>query len=197
MDSLQTLLLSLDQEKKSIDKKIDEIKSEINRLAEISKYEDGRLRVKSTGGYIISQPSTLGDIIAQVPKDGYVYVYPGFLKDDYLKVKFGNYDGYIYKDVLVQTADLRTLLKNAESFSSNEKFKELVKKYGESDAYRIYNKSYWIGMKKEILIEMLGSPIVTNRTNYRNSIQEQLIYEKNDKRIYFYIENGILTSYQD
>ncbi len=52
-------------------------------------------------------------------------------------------------------------------------------------------------MKKEMLIEMLGSRIVTNRTNFHNSIQEQLIYEKYDKRIYFYFDDGVLKSYQD
>lgn len=198
MDSLQALLVGLEQEKKSLEKKTADVKNEINRLAEISKYEDGRLKVKSTaGGYILNQPSMNGDVVAQVPKDGYVYVYPGYLKDDYLKVKFGDYDGYIYKVVLEQTADLKTLLKNAETFSKNQKYKELVKKYGERDGYRIHTKSYWIGMKKEMLIEMLGSPINTNRTNFRNAIQEQLIYEKYDKRIYFYFDDGILTSYQD
>ena len=197
MDSLQITLLDLENESKLIDQKIIDTKEEIKRLSDLSKYEEGKLKVKCLGGFIISQPSTLGEVIAQVPKDAFVYVYADFLKDDFLKVKFGEYDGFIYKEVLEQTKDLTTLLNNALRFSDNERRKELIKKYGESNGSLIYNKAYWIGMEKVMLLESLGSPLNTTQTNYRNEIREMLTYEKYSKKIFFHFEKGKLISYQD
>ena len=66
---------------------------------------------------------SITDKVAKVPKDGYGYVYSGYLKDDYLKVKFGDYDGNIYKAIFEQTTDLKSLLKAQRYFSKIKNIK--------------------------------------------------------------------------
>ncbi len=59
---------------------------------------------------------------------------------------------------------------------------------------KILNGRVSIGMSKEMVIASLGEPIRINRTVTSNTTVEQWIYQG---RMYLYIENGVLNSYQD
>jgi len=68
----------------------------------------------------------------------------------------------------------------------------LNRKYGTTIATKIINGQIWIGMTKEMLGESLGVPYDVNRSVYTNLIKEQWVYGSD-----VYVENGIVTSWQD
>lgn len=70
---------------------------------------------------------------------------------------------------------------------------ELIKKYGATVGLKISEERIWIGMTKEMLIESWGRPNDINRTVGNWGVHEQCIYTS----AYVYIENGIVTSWQD
>lgn len=73
------------------------------------------------------------------------------------------------------------------------KYNRNLKKYGKKIADRIKNNEVWIGMSRELLIESLGFPLKINRTILKNYEKEQFVY----KNIYVYVENNIVTAFQD
>jgi hypothetical protein len=71
--------------------------------------------------------------------------------------------------------------------------KEMVLRYGKSDAALIFDNRVRIGMKKSAARESWGSPQKINRTILANTVDEQWVYENS----YLYFTNGILTAIQD
>jgi len=70
----------------------------------------------------------------------------------------------------------------------------LVQKYGKEVADKIIAKKIWIGMTREMAMESWGYPEDINRSVGSWGVHEQWVYSNNR---YLYIENGILTSWQD
>jgi len=69
----------------------------------------------------------------------------------------------------------------------------LVKKYGVDIGLKIFEKKIWIGMTKAMLTDSWGSPNDINRSVGSWGVHEQCIYTS----AYVYIENGVVTSWQD
>jgi len=92
--------------------------------------------------------------------------------------------------------------KNCMSLSGYQKkieqnsidYQNMVAKYGQKNADAILNHQYWIGMTSEIARASLGSPDKNNKSVGSWGVHEQWVYE--NKGLYLYFENGILTSYQ-
>jgi len=80
----------------------------------------------------------------------------------------------------------------------------------ETKRKKLLNGGFWVGMTKELLVELEGQPCDVNRTTYadlsgKEHIKEQMVYGpyRNycpqgyfDSDIY-YVEDGVLTSWQD
>ena len=71
--------------------------------------------------------------------------------------------------------------------------------WGDQALDAIDRKQIWIGMTKEQLHLSWGNPNYTNRTTLPNGLQEQCIYGSDSLlgRKYVYLDNGIVTSWQD
>lgn len=74
-----------------------------------------------------------------------------------------------------------------------ERKRSLISKYGSVDGKRIYEHKIWIGMTKEMLIESWGEPNDINRTVTASNVSEQCVYGSQ----YVYLDNGIVTAWQD
>lgn len=78
--------------------------------------------------------------------------------------------------------------------SENEKRKvELIRKYGNTNGLRIFEGKIWIGMTKSMLLESWGRPNDINRTVGAWGVHEQWVFGDT----YVYLENDIVTSWQD
>jgi hypothetical protein len=82
---------------------------------------------------------------------------------------------------------------DSRNISIEKRKNELIKKYGATIGLKIFEERIWIGMTKEMLIESWGRPNDINRTVGSWGVHEQCIYTS----VYVYIENGVVTSWQD
>lgn len=75
-----------------------------------------------------------------------------------------------------------------------ERKEQILKKYGKVNGQKILEHKLWIGMTKQMLLDSWGSPLNgINKTVGTFGIHEQWCYSDT----YVYIENGIVTSFQD
>jgi hypothetical protein len=113
---------------------------------------------------------------------GYVIIYAVDGLDD-LKKKVEDYS-------------LNKRSENARALKMNEdkRYNDLTLKFGATNAKRILNKEYWIGMTKEMATISLGKPKDINRTVTAKTVTEQWVYSA---KLYLYFENGTLVSFQD
>ncbi|WP_424962280.1 hypothetical protein [Ekhidna sp.] len=85
------------------------------------------------------------------------------------------------------------LLQDELNARYESKIKRLTKKYDAKTATKLANSEIWIGMTSEMIIDSIGRPNDINRTVTSYGVREQWVY----KDIYLYLEDGVLTSYQD
>ncbi|WP_430816160.1 hypothetical protein [Carboxylicivirga sp. RSCT41] len=71
--------------------------------------------------------------------------------------------------------------------------KDIVAKYGLINGEKVLDGYVWIGMTKEMLIDSKGNPDDINRSVGSWGVHEQWVYHS----IYVYLEDGVVTSYQD
>lgn len=70
----------------------------------------------------------------------------------------------------------------------------------QNDLQKIVEGKYWIGMKEMILITSVGSPDDRNDTVSVGHENSQYVYRKDKygiNAIYIYVDDGVVTSYQD
>lgn len=149
-----------------------------------------------TSGKVISKVA-IGSPIKLISFDG-----------DYYYAESGNVTGYIYYPYLndikglddfknywkKKSSQIRSLEKVDQSQKDyNERLKSLTEKYGFDNAYLIANKKLKIGMTEAMVRESIGSPNSKNVSHYASGTHEQWVY----KDRYVYLENGILTSWQE
>ncbi|OEY72628.1 hypothetical protein [Salegentibacter salarius] len=72
--------------------------------------------------------------------------------------------------------------------------KRLLNKYGKKVFDQLKRGMYWIGMNKEQLTFSLGWPEDINRSVGSWGTKEQFVYSTD---LYIYLENGVVTSYQN
>lgn len=93
-----------------------------------------------------------------------------------------------------QNANAKRIQAEKEEKIEIEKQKNrLIEKYGSEIGSRVFEKQIWIGMTKAMLIDSRGNPSDINRTVGSWGVHEQCVYYN----YYVYIENGIVTSWQD
>lgn len=90
-------------------------------------------------------------------------------------------------------AEEQRLEKEAQK-EAQELLPNLIKKYGKVNGKKIYEGKVWIGATKAMVIDSWGKPKDINRSVGSWGVHEQWVYSNGN---YLYIENGILTSWQD
>lgn len=83
--------------------------------------------------------------------------------------------------------------KDEQKIEAQRRKSDLIKRYGLKDGQKVFDGKIWIGMSKEMLLQSWGKPDDINRTVTSSSVWEQWVYGKR----YVYLENNILTSWQD
>jgi hypothetical protein len=81
----------------------------------------------------------------------------------------------------------------AERKAKAQREARIRSKYSAKDAERIIRGQIWLGMTKEMMIDSWGQPEEINRSVGSWGVHEQCIYGDT----YVYIENVIVTSWQD
>jgi len=127
---------------------------------------------------------------------------------DYYKVEYKGKFGYMMRDDVEETPQLKTqrdIL--AKSFDEEQKAKReqafqkdkqaLLDKYGAYYVGLINTHTIAIGMSDDLVRLSIGSPEKVNRTETTNSVDEQWVYPDNAKYKYLYFENGILRTIQN
>ena len=115
------------------------------------------------------------------------------------KVSYLDATGWVLKESIKPLSENEKDLRLAQEKKIAERkaytaYKDgLIKKYGTTDAQRILEHKFWIGMTDKMARESMGTPNDINRTVGSWGVHEQWIYGKT----YLYFENGVLTSYQN
>ena len=85
------------------------------------------------------------------------------------------------------------IFNNHDDYTSHDNLTAIV---AFSHKYNLnYHKEIWIGMTSQMLIDSWGSPDDKNKSVGSWGTHEQWIYRK--RNYYVYIENGIVSSYQE
>lgn len=218
LSKIQSQIDSLKKVKKEYESKIQFIDLRIKDLEErktSSQFE----KVESLDYPIAQQlqikirdkDNSSGKIIYE-PKNGENLKLVDFNDDNkYWTVSYMNKIGYvneifIQNNLTISEFKKSILLKKSreetvdKSIREKERQLRLIKKYGTSDAERIFRGQYWIGMTDEMAKESLGKPDNLNRSVGSWGTHEQWIYESrtiNKTILYLYFENGTLTSFQN
>lgn len=95
-------------------------------------------------------------------------------------------------NVMIQFRLNSEVLENEELRASREK--RLRAKFGDIVYSRLQKGEIWIGMTRDMILEMKGYPKDINRTTTNSNVHEQWVY---DKGRYYYFDNGKLTAWQD
>lgn len=147
--------------------------------------------------------------IAQIPEGAQVMVTEE-ISDSY-RVKYNDTEGWVSKyffkssDKIKQEEEIakqKIVLaekqgKEKEELAEKQEKEQLAlltTKYGSDKASKILVGKIWIGMTKEMLIDSRGYPSDINRSVGSYGVHEQWVYEDS---VYIYLENGVLTSWQD
>lgn len=107
----------------------------------------------------------------------------GYGKNKYKSISFG-----------FKVKPLEDIIKTKEF---RERLELLKSEYGEKYAPLIMQGMISIGMSKEMIIQSLGEPNITNTSNYKNKVSQQLVYYFSDRTLYVYLEDDVVTSYQE
>lgn len=81
---------------------------------------------------------------------------------------------------------------NAQALS--ERKQKFIKKYGATNGEKIANRTIWIGMTEEMLLDSWGQPDDINSTVTRYSVRKQYVYGLGQ---YVYVENGVVNAWQN
>ena len=202
-EKLQSTLDSLEKEKTKASKQIENIDKQIKDINQ--KIFETVTKKNSADGVVIKTINStdifdkrnwttkLGTIPPNFTLLGYDDKSPDSFK--YYLVNYNGTSGIVFTSDVETIIQERTRLTKEEILLKNrkEQIESLQKKYGKVNGDRIYNESIWIGMTKEMIVESWGSPNDINKTVGSWGVHEQWIYNST----YLYIENGILTSWQD
>jgi len=214
VDSLNSEINQLDQNKNLIESKIDsleaereelvdkisELRSQVNKIKLENERETGvPTKISMIGGRLRDKPSSNGNVIVELEENDEVFIYDWFQKS-FVKASYEGKVGYISYGSLKENQFVRQIkseIKEKEIQKiqeNNPKLARLIKEYGESTAKRLIDGEIWIGMSDEMAREALGRTNDINRTTTSYSVREQWVYP-NGKYLYF--EDGVLDSWQE
>lgn len=115
------------------------------------------------------------------------------------KVSYLDVTGWVLNETIKPLSEYERELRLAHEKKITERkaytaYKDgLIKKYGTTDAQRILEHKFWIGMTDKMARESMGTPNDINRSVGSWGVHEQWIYGNT----YLYFENEVLTSYQN
>lgn len=92
----------------------------------------------------------------------------------------------------IARAELRVNALLAEKRRADQRRR--IARFTEREQEAIIADEIFIGMSEEALVESLGRPLDVNRTVTANSESKQYVYPNS---VYVYVENGVVTSWQD
>ncbi|MEL7834264.1 hypothetical protein [Fodinibius sp. Rm-B-1B1-1] len=197
---IESQIDSLETEREQLVNKISELRGQVNKIKLESEREKGvPTRISMIGGRLRDKPSSNGNVIVELEENDEVLIYDWFQKP-YVKASYNGEVGYISYGALKENKFVRQIksqIKQKELQKiqeNNPKLARLIKKYGESTAKRLIDGEIWIGMTDEMAREALGRPNDVNRTTTSYSVREQWVYP-NGKYLYF--EDGVLDSWQE
>ena len=191
---------SLEAEREKLVDKISELRSQINKIKLENKREEGvPTKISMIGGKLRYKPSANANIIIELEENDELLVYDWFQKP-YVKASYEGKVGYISYGSLKENQFVRQIKSQIREQElqqiqeNNPKLDRLIKEYGESTAKRLIDGEIWIGMSNEMAREALGRPNDINRTSTSYGVREQWVYP-NGKYLYF--EDGVLDSWQE
>jgi len=175
--------------------------SQVNLIAEIAPGSKLRQELTPLSNVLLEFKDTTEVVILDYDAVGFV------------KCSVNGTTGYVQEVFFILTDEITDYfkpIKEARTKYYAEKQKELdeiehkfneerkqsrIASWGETSYYKLKNGEYWLGMTKEQLEFSHGNPTKVNRTVGSWGIHEQWIYRSED--IIFYLEDDILTSFQD
>lgn len=80
---------------------------------------------------------------------------------------------------------------------AEKKKKELVNKYGEAVAVKILEGFHWIGMTKEMVLDLRGNPTKYESEQLKTKYKETLIYGTKSSGDYYVLEDGLVSKIVD
>lgn len=144
----------------------------------------GFISVRKIGTVLDSVPYKMGIEWKVV---GYYKKYDWQTNQNYLIVTNDKDTGWIMKSVFDEN-----LNKRGTVFSALD-FKNRAISFTPEEFFKIMNGIPWIGMNEEALLLSYGKPLIINRTINEKGVYKQYVYDD----LYFYFENGKLSTIQD
>lgn len=209
---------SLENEKEILNKRINSLDSEIWNIKQLKlkrikedTYSKGVEIFAKTETPLYSGRGTWYDEVAIIPSGTRILAYD--LTSSYYFIDYDTISGYAFiQDVetvkqkterirIKEEKEKRRLeeIRKEEALRQQwkreqaERKERLKKKYGDINGEKIFNGYIWLGMTKEMIIDSWGETHRINRSVGVWGVHEQWIYSGS----YLYIDNGILTSWQD
>lgn len=202
VNDLNQVLDSLKSQKKLISNELDRINQKIlkvnwdivNAYAQ-KKLQDGLEIYAKYSTYLYEDRGTWTTILDTIPPNTALLTYE--LKKNYYLVHFDTLVGFVFSQDVESPEEYAKRIKKVKNRKEQQDKRkmEIIRKYGEEIAEKLFNGYYWLGVTDKMARVSLGMPNDVNRTVGSWGTHEQWIYDKYE--IYLYFENGKLTSYQD
>lgn len=150
------------------------------------------------------KPDNESKILKLIPQNSKIEVIE--ILENFVHCKFDTLTGFVMRAKISET-ELEGTKEYFEYFKEKEKQerlniikeeqdkrkKELNEKFGVINGTKVFEKSVWIGMTEEMLIESWGKPKDINQTITSDIVYKQYVYT-NDR--YVYVENGVVVTLQ-
>jgi len=210
LDSLQTAKLTTQQRIAAYQDQLNQINKEIADLTNRKKNllvdvmgDFIQAKTGSGGSVLRDKPSSLGNIIVNIPANTDIKVYKE-QQNLYFKVNYKGQEGYVNYSTIAPNQEIDDFLSGkpsnlqvktqsttvVRSVNENDpKYQKLVKLYGKDIAIRIMNNEVWEGMTLGMTIESIGKP--NNKTNLTTEEGVKEIWEYNNYKLEFF--NGSLS----
>lgn len=149
--------------------------------------------IKSSAAKLRSEPSSQGLELKRFEFGDEILILTIY-NDTYYEAASDNLNGFISRLYVEESPEVLELRESYLS-TNNPKLLRYIKLYGSETAYRLMRGEYWIGMSKDMARRSLGSPDKINSSTGSYGTHDQWVY--NEKGVYLYFEDGVLTSYQN
>ncbi|GAA4072043.1 hypothetical protein GCM10022389_16660 [Flavobacterium cheonanense] len=94
--------------------------------------------------------------------------------------------------LIAEDERIKKQIEDEIALENSKRLALLKKKYGKR-GQDIYDGYFWVGMSRNALIDSLGQPDSINKSVGKWGVHEQFVY---GSKLYIYIENKVVTSYQ-
>jgi len=191
IDSLKNVKIQLEREIQSIERNLKDLEEQRTML-QFEKSESFDYVIKQKLQIRVRDKDNSSGNIIYEPKNGETLRLLGYDNDTKCwSVSVNGKFGYVNEVFLEGNPQIDEYRKNINIIKSKEdaeqqkmralaKNKELIDKYGTSNAQRIARHEYWIGMTDDMAKTSIGSPNDINRTVGEWGVHEQWVYDNRD-----------------